>query len=144
MTLIRSGQPAAVRPGTSPVSSATGAVGSHDSSTGHGWPAASTATRPCCLRQQTDGVFQLVGQGEPDRELDGQAALLPQDAQMRQPRLGGAVAVGADQDRRVLTDGLAYLAEAGFSESPGTDEDQSVAQRVQALDRRLSELEARS
>ena len=43
-----------------------------------------------------------------------------------------------------VTDGLAYLAEAGFSESPGTDEDQSVAQRVQALDRRLSELEARS
>jgi hypothetical protein len=42
-----------------------------------------------------------------------------------------------------LTDGLAYLAEAGFSESPGADEDQSLAERVQALDRRLSELEAR-
>ena len=43
-----------------------------------------------------------------------------------------------------LADGLAYLAEAGFSESPGSDEDQSLAQRVQALDRRLSQLEARS
>jgi hypothetical protein len=43
-----------------------------------------------------------------------------------------------------LTDGLAYLAEDGFSESPGSDDDQSLAQRVQALDRRLSQLEARS
>jgi hypothetical protein len=42
-----------------------------------------------------------------------------------------------------LTDGLAYLAEAGISEPPGADDDQSLAQRVQALDRRLSELEAR-
>ena len=41
-----------------------------------------------------------------------------------------------------LTEGLAYLAEAGFSDSPGADEVQSLAQRMHALDRRLSELEA--
>jgi hypothetical protein len=54
--------------------------------------------RPRGLRQHSDGVFQLVGQGEPDRELDLQAALLPQAAQMRQPCLGGARTVGANQD----------------------------------------------
>ena len=43
-----------------------------------------------------------------------------------------------------LTDGLAYLAEAGFNNSPGAHEVQSLAQRMQALDRRLSELEVRS
>jgi hypothetical protein len=79
MTLIRSGQPAAATPGSSPVNSATCATGSPDSSTGRG-----------------------VGQGKPDRELDGQAALFPEDAQMRQPRLGGAGAVGANQDRRAV------------------------------------------
>ena len=55
--------------------------------------------RPCRLRQHTDRVFQLVGQAEPDRELDLQAALLPQRPEMGQPCLGGAGAVGADQDR---------------------------------------------
>jgi hypothetical protein len=41
-----------------------------------------------------------------------------------------------------LTDGLAHLAEAGFSESSDADADRSIAQQVQALDRRLAKLEA--
>jgi hypothetical protein len=55
--------------------------------------------RPRGLGQHSDGVLQLVGQGEPDRELDLQAAPLAQRPDMRQPCLGGAGAVGADQDR---------------------------------------------
>ena len=43
-----------------------------------------------------------------------------------------------------LTDGLAHLAEAGFSGTPEADVDRPLAERVQALDRRLSKLEARS
>jgi hypothetical protein len=42
-----------------------------------------------------------------------------------------------------LTDGLAYLAEADFDELPDAGADRPLAQRVQALDRRVSKLEAR-
>jgi hypothetical protein len=45
--------------------------------------------RPGGLRQYSDGVFELVGEGEPDREVDLQAALFAQRSEIAQPCLGG-------------------------------------------------------
>jgi hypothetical protein len=55
--------------------------------------------RPRRTGQQGDRVFDLVGDGEPDRERHLQTLLVAEAAEVVQPLLGGAGAVAADQDR---------------------------------------------
>ena len=70
---------------------------------------------PRRLGQRHDGLLNPLGHGEPDRERQVQTVLITQRSQMGQQRLGGAGAVGADQDR-----GLSGRRESGATRNVTT------------------------